>query len=117
MIPIQTNLPDWTASITIIIFILVFGRIFITKITTLIKNMLNSFKIDEEINKNFIGLISSLFWLLVFGLVLSNFPRIFTPDVFPVREVGSILLRFVGYAFGLILPIVLLLFFMEYKKK
>jgi hypothetical protein len=114
---VTLNLPDWTANITIIIFVLAFGRIFIKKFTELLNNLLNSFEIEENIIKHFMALVVSLFWLAIFAIVLIELPILFTPNIFPVNEVGNLLLRFVGYGFTLILPIVILFFLMEYKKK
>ena len=50
---VTLNLPDWTANLTIIIFVLAFGRVFIKKFTELLNNLLTSFEIDENIVKNF----------------------------------------------------------------
>jgi len=114
---VTLNLPDWTANLTIIIFVLAFGRVFIKKFSDLLNNLLNSFEIEANITKNFMALVVTLFWLAIFAIVLIELPILFTPNIFPVNEVGSLLLRFIGYGFTLILPIVILFFMMEYKKK
>ena len=62
---VTLNLPDWTANLTIIIFVLAFGRVFIKKFTELLNNLLTSFEIDENIVKNFMALVVSLFWLAI----------------------------------------------------
>ncbi|MEM0492738.1 MAG: hypothetical protein QXS02_02085 [Candidatus Thermoplasmatota archaeon] len=114
---VNLPLPSWTADITIIIFALVFGTILLKKVMELLQKLLVSFNISEDITKNFTTFINALFWLFIVGIALQNLPTLFNPDIFPASFVGDLLLRFVGYAFSLILPIVLLFVVMELRKK
>ena len=114
---VSLPLPSWTANITIIIFVLAFGRFLIKKIATLLENLLKSFNIEESVSKTFITFITSLFWLYILGIALINLPILFDPNIFPAGTVGNLLLTFVSYTFALVLPIVILYFMMEYKKK
>jgi hypothetical protein len=114
---VSLPLPSWTANITIIIFVLAFGRFLIKKIATLLENLLKSFNIEESVSKTFITFITSLFWLYILGIALINLPILFDPNIFPAGTVGNLLLTFVSYTFALVLPIVILYVMMEYKKK
>ncbi len=116
-LPVIMPLPGWTENITLIVFVLAFGRLLIPKITRLLQNLLNSLNIEPEVGKNFIGLVTSLFWLFILGTALSHTPVLFSPDVFPVREVGYLILTFTSYAFELILPIVVLYVAIKFKTK
>jgi len=114
---VSLPLPGWTANITIIVFVLAFGRFLIKKIVTLIENLLKSFNIEDSVSKTFITFITSLFWLYILGIALINLPVLFDPNIFPAGTVGNLLLNFVSYTFALVLPIVILYVIMEYKKK
>ncbi|MDH7516791.1 MAG: hypothetical protein QHH19_00325 [Candidatus Thermoplasmatota archaeon] len=114
---VDLPLPSWTANITIIIFVLVFGTILIKKVMELLQKLLVSFNIAEDVTKNFTTFITALFWLFIVGIALQNLPTLFNPNIFPASFVGDLILRFVGYAFGLILPIVLLYVVMEIRNK
>lgn len=114
---VSLPLPDWTADITIIIFVLAFGSILIKKVMKIIKDLLTSFHIEAAIVEHFMLYISTVFWLSIFGLALTYLPTLFSPNIFPASIIGSLLLRFVGYMITLTLPIVILFFLMEYKKQ